>query len=63
MSKEQRRGAAAFWYDQGDAAAVVGADAKVNGGDKAPTFGRCEEEDDVKGHEGKKMKRTPRPYS
>ena len=35
MSKEQRRGAAAFWYDQGDAAAVVGAEAKVDGGGSA----------------------------
>ena len=62
MSEEQLRSAVAFWYDQGDAAAVVGADAKVDGGGRAPTFGRREEVDDVKGREGKKMKRTPWPY-
>ena len=54
MSKEQQRGVAVFWYDQGDAATVVGVDAKVDGGGRAPMVGYREEEDDVKGHEGEK---------
>ena len=62
MSKEQRRGAAAFWYDQVDAAAVVEADVKIDGGGRARRFGRREEEDDANRHEGGKVKRTPRPY-
>ena len=53
MLREQRRSAPFFWCGQVDAAAVVGAEAKVDGG-KAPMVGRCEEEDDVKGHEGEK---------
>ena len=56
MLMEQRRSAAFLWYDQVDAAAVVEADAKVDGGGRARTFGRREEEDDVKGHEGEKRK-------
>ena len=35
MSKEQQRGAAVFWHDQVDAAAVVEADAKIDGGGRA----------------------------
>ena len=53
---ETARSAALLWYDQVDAAAVVGAEAKVDGGGRAPMVGRCEEEDDVKGHEGEKWK-------
>ena len=52
MSKELRRGAAAFWYDQVDAAAVVEADAKIDGGGRARRFGRREEEEDAKRHGG-----------
>ena len=51
---EQRRSAAFLWCNQVDAAAVVGAEAKVDGGSRAPMVGRCKEEDDVKGHEGEK---------
>ena len=51
-----------LWSNQVDAAAIVGADAKVDDGGRDPTFGRREEVDDVKGREGKKMKRTPRSY-
>ena len=54
MLREQRRSAAFLWCGQVDAAAVVGAEAKVDGGGRAPMVGRCEEEDDVKGHEGEK---------
>ena len=56
MLREQRRSAAFLWCGQVDAAAVVGAEAKEDGGGRAPMVGRCEEEDDVKGHEGEKWK-------
>ena len=47
---------------QDDAAAVVEADAKIDGGGRARRFGRREEEDDAKRHEGGGVKKTPRPY-
>ena len=56
MTKEQRRGTAAFWYDQVDAAAVVEADAKIDGGGRARRFGRCEEEDNAKRNGGENGK-------
>ena len=56
MSQEQRRGAAAFWYDQVDAAAIVEADAKIDGGSRARGFGRREEEYDAKRHGGENEK-------
>mgnify|MGYP005830196571 FL=1 len=54
MLREQRRSAVFLWCGQVDAAAIVGAEAKVDGGGRAPMVRRCEEEDDVKGHEGEK---------
>ena len=54
MLRKQRRSAAFLWCDQVDAAAVIGAEAKVDGVGRTPMVGRCEEEDDVKGHEGEK---------
>ena len=60
MLWEQRKSAAAFWCDQVDAAAVVEADVKIDGGGGARRFGRHEEEDDVKRHEGE-MERPPGP--
>ena len=45
-----------LWCDQADAAAVVEADAKIDGGGRARRFGRREEEDDAKRHEGEKRK-------
>ena len=54
MLREQRRSAAFLWCGQVDVAAVVGVEAKVDSDGRAPTFGRCEEEDDAKGHEGGK---------
>ena len=54
MLRKQRRIAAFLWCGQVDAAAVVGAVAKDDGGRRAPMVGRCEEEDDVNGHEGEK---------
>ena len=62
MLMEQRRGAAILWCVQGDAAAGVEAEAKVDGGGGAPEVGQHEEEDNAKRHEGGKVKRTPRPY-
>lgn len=35
MTEEQRRDAAAFWYEQVDVAAIVEADAKIDGGGRA----------------------------
>ena len=61
MLREQRRSAAVLWCDQVDAAAVVEADAKIDGGGGARRFGRHDEEDDVKRHEGENGK-TPWPY-
>ena len=54
MLREQQRSAAFLWCGQVDAAAVVVAEANVDGGGRAPMVGRREEEDDVKGHEGEK---------
>ena len=62
MLMEERRGAAILWCVQGDAAAGVEAEAKVDGGGGAPKVGQREEEDNAKRHEGEKVKRTPRPY-
>ena len=60
MLMEERRGVAILWCVQGDAAAGVEAEAKVDGGGGAPKVGQREEEDDVKryGGDGK----TPWPY-
>ena len=58
---KQRRGATGFWYSQGDAAAGVEAEAKVDGGGGAPKVEQCKEEDEVKRHEGRNGK-TPWPY-
>ena len=52
MLREQRRSAAFLWCGQVDAAAVVEADAKIDGGGRARRFGRREEEDDAKWHGG-----------
>ena len=41
-----------FWSGQVDAAAVSGAEAKVDGGGCAWALRRREEEDEAKGHEG-----------
>ena len=43
-----------LWSDQVDAAAVVGAEAKVDGGGCARALRQPEEDDEVKGHEGEK---------
>ena len=48
MLRKQRRIAAFLWCDQVDAAAVVEADANIDGDGRAPRFGRREEEDDAK---------------
>ena len=61
MSQEQRRGAAVLWFDEGDATAVVGAEAKVDGGGRARALGRRKEGDDVRGTRGKD-ENDPRPY-
>ena len=61
MLMEERRGAAILWCVQGDAAAGVEAEAKVDGGGGAPKVGQREEDDDVKRHEGENGK-TPWPY-
>ena len=61
MMMEQRRGAAVLWCVQGDAAAGVEAEAKVDGGGGAPKVGQRKEEDGVKRHEGENGK-TPWPY-
>ena len=60
MLMEERRGAAILWCVQGDAAAGVEAEAKVDGGGGAPKVGQRKEEDEVKryGGDGK----TPWPY-
>ena len=52
MLMEQRRSTAFLWCSQVDAAAVIGAEAKVDGCGRARTFGRREEEDDAKRHGG-----------
>ena len=56
MLMEERRGTAILWCVQGDAAAGVQAEAKVDGGDGAPKVGQRKEEDEVKRHEGGKWK-------
>ena len=61
MLMEERRGAAILWCVQGDAAAGVEAEAKVDGGGGAPKVGQRKEEDEVKRHEGENGK-TPWPY-
>jgi len=50
--RKQRRIAAFLWCGQVDAAAVVEADAKIDGGGRARRFGRHEDEDDMKRHGG-----------
>ena len=57
---EERRGAVVLWCVQGDAAAGVEAEAKVDGGGGAPKVGQCEEEDEVKRYRGKG--KDPWPY-
>ena len=57
----KRKGAAVFWCVQGDAVARVGAEATADGGGGAPEAEQCKE-DDVKRHEGEKVKMTPRSY-
>ena len=52
--RKKRKITAFLWCGQVDAAAVVGAEVKVDGGGRAPMVGCCKEEDDVKGHEGEK---------
>ena len=54
MLQEQRRGAAAFWFNQGDAAAVVEAGAKVDDGGCARALRRRKEDSEAKGNEGEK---------
>ena len=56
MLMEERRGAAFLWCVQGDAAAGVEAEAKVDGRGGAPKVGQRKEEDEVKRHEGGKWK-------
>ena len=58
MLMEERRGAAILWCVQGDAAAGVEAEAKVDGGGGAPKVGQRKEDDDAKRHKGKKWKDT-----
>ena len=58
MLMEERRGAAILWCVQGDAAAGVEAEAKVDGGGGAPKVGQRKEEDEVKRYGGK-MERPP----
>ena len=57
---EQRRSAALLWFDQVDAAALVDAVTKVDGGGRARVLRRREEEegDEEKGGNGK----DTRPY-
>ena len=52
--RKQRRIAAFLWCDQADAAAVVEADVKSDGGGGAPKVGQHGEEDNAKRHEGGK---------
>ena len=59
--REQRRGATFFWSNQVDAAAVVGAETKVDGGGCARARRRHEEDDEAKRHERGKEKMTPGP--
>ena len=61
MLMEERRGAAILWCVQGDAAAGVEAEAKVNGGGGAPKVGHRKKEDEVKRYGGGDGK-TPWPY-
>ena len=51
---EQRRCVAVLWSKQVDAAALAGADAKVDGGGGVRALRRREEEDDRKGENEKK---------
>ena len=57
MLMEERRGAAILWCVQGDAAAGVEAEAKVDGGGGAPKVGQRKEE-----ARGEKNGKTPWPY-
>ena len=57
----KRKGAAVFWCIQGDAAAKVGAETTVDGGGGVPEAEQ-REEDDMKRHEGEKVKMTPQSY-
>ena len=59
MLMKERRGAAILWCVQGDAAAGVEAEAKVDGGGGAPKVGQRKEEDKVKRYGG--MERPPGP--
>ena len=52
MLMEEWRGAAILWCVQGDAAAGVEAEAKVDGGGGAPKVGQRKEEDEVKTYRG-----------
>ena len=49
-----------IWSDQVDAAAVVGAEAKIDGGASTRALGRREVEERRRGKGGKE--REPRPY-
>ena len=57
---KQRRCADEIWSDQVDAAAVVGAEAKVDGGGRARVLGRREVEDTDEEAEGE-SERAPGP--
>ena len=60
MLMKERRGAAILWCVQGDAAAGVEAEAKVDGGGGAPKDGQRKEEDEVQRYGGG-MERPPGP--
>ena len=47
MSQEQRRGTVVLWFDQDDTSAVVGVEAKDDGGGRARALGRRKEGDDA----------------
>ena len=55
---EQRRCVAVLWSKQVDAAALAGADAKVDGGGGVRALRRREEEDDRKGENEKRPGRA-----
>ena len=61
MLMEERRGAEILWCVQGDAAAGVEAEAKVDGGGGAPKVGQRKEGGEVRRHGGGNGK-TPWPY-
>ena len=50
---EQRRCVAVLWSNQVDAAAFVGAEAKVDGGSGVLALRRCEEEEEKRHERGK----------